>query len=248
LKHNTRLREVNRAKSDFLANVSHDLRTPLASLRVCLSSLQDPDLPWNEEQARSFLQVASEQADHLSARVRNLLDMARIESNSHALNTETCDLTDIAASAIDTIASLLNGRKILADFPREPLFVECDQVQVATVILNLLENALKYSPAGTPIAIKGVADNPYVTLSISDAGPGVAATDESRVFDKFYRSPSVASIGGTGLGLAIGRSIIEQHGGRIGVRQGDLGGAEFWFSLPAPLIDMAFCNAKGTDY
>jgi signal transduction histidine kinase len=246
VKHNARLREVNRAKSDFLANVSHDLRTPLASLRVCLSGLQDPDVHWNDEQARVFLQSASEQTDHLAARVRNLLDMARIESNSHELNTETCDLTDIVASAMDRIRPLLKGRQILTDFPPEPLFVECDQVQVATVILNLLENAVKYSPAGTPIALRGVSEHPFVTVTVIDHGPGVSAPDESRVFEKFYRSPSVASIGGTGLGLAICKSIVEQHEGKIGVRAGASSGAEFWFSLPAPMMDLAF--TKGTSH
>jgi signal transduction histidine kinase len=245
VKRNARLREADRAKSDFLANVSHDLRTPLASLRISLSGMLDPEVRWDDGEMRSFIQTASDQVDQLSARVRNLLDMARIESERQAIRKETCDLTDIAAAAIEQLGPLLNGRKIVTDFPSEPLFVECDQVQVATVVLNLLENSVKYTPEGMPIDIRGAVDHPYVTIAVSDRGKGVALDDMDRVFDKFYRSPSVASIGGTGLGLAISKSIIKQHGGEIGVRRSVHGGAEFWFSLPVPFIDMAGAGERG---
>lgn len=237
--HNARLREADQAKSDFLANVSHDLRTPLAGLRLALSGMLDPEVKWSDRDVRDFLQAASEQVDQLGARVRNLLDMARIESSSQPAHKETCDLTDIVSSVIERMGPLLRGRRVVSDFPAEPLFVECDQVQIATVILNLLENGVKYSPEGSPLYIKGELTRPCVTFSVSDTGPGVAPEDADRVFAKFYRSPAVASIGGTGLGLAICRSIVQEHGGKIGLRPSPRGGSEFWFTLPLPLIDMA---------
>jgi signal transduction histidine kinase len=245
VEHNARLRDADRAKSDFLANVSHDLRTPLAGLRVSLTGLLDPDVQWDDVEVKAFLQVANEQVDQLSARVRNLLDMARVESDRQVIRKETCDLTDIAASAIERLRPQLKGRRIVTEFPPDPLFVECDQVQIGTVILNLLENAVKYSPENTPLTIRGAIGHPYATLTVCDAGPGITPEDEAKVFDKFYRSRSVASIGGTGLGLAICKTIIEQHGGRIGVRNGPQGGAEFWFSLPVPFINMAVDSNRG---
>jgi signal transduction histidine kinase len=242
--HNARLREADQAKSDFLANVSHDLRTPLAGLRLALSGMLDPEVEWGDNDVRDFLQVASEQVDQLGARVRNLLDMARIESSSQPVHKETCDLTDIVSSVIERMAPLLRGRKVISSFPPEPLFVDCDQVQVATVILNLLENGVKYSPEGSPLYIKGELTRPCVTFSVSDSGPGVSPEDREYIFAKFYRSPSVASIGGTGLGLAICQSIVREHGGKIGVRQSARGGSEFWFTLPLPLIDIAAPSPK----
>jgi signal transduction histidine kinase len=239
VEHNARLREADLAKSDFLANVSHDLRTPLAGLRLALSGMLDPEVKWSDGEVRDFLQVASEQVDQLGARVRNLLDMARIESSSQPVRKETSDLTDIVSSVIERMGPLLRGRRVVSYFPPDPLFVDCDQVQVATVILNLLENGVKYSPEGSPLYIKGELTRPCVTFSVSDTGPGISPEDQDRIFAKFYRSPAVASIGGTGLGLAICRSIVEEHGGKIGVRQSPYGGSEFWFTLPLPLIDMA---------
>jgi signal transduction histidine kinase len=230
---NERLRAADRAKSDFLANVSHDLRTPLASMQASLSSLLDPEMAWDPEQIREYLRMASEEVDQLTARVRNLLEMGRIESNPYAQQKVTCDLTDIVGSALERLEPMTRNRTLDARFPPEPLLVECDYVQIETVILNLLENALKYSPPGTPIHLRGkIADNKAV-FSIQDEGPGVKPGDMEHVFEKFYRSDQARTVGGTGLGLAICKAIIEAHAGEIGVRRALEGGAEFWFTLPA---------------
>ena len=230
--HNRRLQETADAKSDFLANVSHDLRTPLAGLRVSISGLLDPDLPWNEELVRTSLETASDQVEQMASRVGNLLQMAHLESGSPASRMETCDLTDIVGAAIERMGPLLPGRKLNTDFHSEPLFVECDPAQIETVVVNLIENALKYSPAGSALHLTGVRCEPDAVVTVRDEGPGVRPGDEERVFEKFYRASTVGPVGGTGLGLAICRTIVLQHGGAIGVRNGTKAGAEFWFSLP----------------
>ncbi len=236
VEHNRQLQEASQAKSDFLANVSHDLRTPLAGLQISISGLLDPGLEWDEALVRDSLHTAAEQIEHLSARVRNLLVMARIEAGAQPLRTGTCDLTDIVSSAMERIAPLLQGREVSADFPAEPMFVECDQAQLETVVVNLIENAVKYSELGSSAHLKGEVQEGEAVVTVRDRGPGVPVGDEARIFEKFYRASTVGPVGGTGLGLAICKSIIEQHGGEIAVRNLPEGGAEFSFSLP--LADM----------
>jgi signal transduction histidine kinase len=233
---NEQLRQADRIKSDFLANVSHDLRTPLASIQICLSGLLDPTIEWNRKQAQESLQLASEGLSLLTAKVRNLLEMARIESHALSERRELCDMTDIVGAALEKLAPLLNGRNIWPHFPPEPLLVECDQSQMETVVSNLVENALKYSPPGTPIRLSGEQSNGKVVITVQDDGPGVSPGLEERIFEKFFRAPSHPTTGGTGLGLAICKAIVEAHGGTISVRNAPCGGAIFWFSLPASSV------------
>ena len=232
---NERLRAADHAKSDFLANMSHELRTPLANMQISLSGLLDPDLIWEKEQTQECLQLASEELDLLIARIRNLLDMSRIEAHARAIHKEPNDLTDIVGSALERLRSLLRGRPIRAEFPAEPLLAECDYAQIETVVINLVENAIKYSPAGTPIALNGRREENIVRLTVRNAGAGIAPEAQSRVFEKFYRASASPSIGGTGLGLTICKAVIEAHGGTIGV-QNVPDGIEFWFSLPAVTV------------
>lgn len=233
---NKQLRMADRIKSDFLANVSHDLRTPLASIQICISGLLDPSVQWDRDQVRESLQLASEELDQLVAKVRNLLEMARIEAHAISERRELCDMTDIVGAVLEKLASVLNGRTILTHFPPEPLLVECDQSQMETVISNLVENAVKYSPAGTPIRLSGELSNGSIIITVQDEGPGIEPGLEERIFEKFFRAPTHKTTGGTGLGLAICKAIVEAHGGSIGVRNAPCGGAAFWFSLPASSV------------
>jgi signal transduction histidine kinase len=230
---NERLRQADRMKSDFLANVSHDLRTPLATIKASISGLLEPDIDWDRESLRGFLDVVNEESDRLSRRVRNLLDMARLEAGALPLEQDLCDLTDVVGAALERLAPLLRGRPVEDRFPPEPLYVRADYTQLEMVIVNLVENALKYSPPGTPIQLTGHVDDDYAEIALRDQGPGVPPGDEERVFEKFYRAPAGRRVaGGTGLGLAICKAIVEAHGGRIGVRSPPEGGSEFWFRVP----------------
>jgi two-component system, OmpR family, sensor histidine kinase KdpD len=250
---NEQLHEADRAKSEFLANVSHDLRTPLASIKASVSALLEPAITWEPGTLREFLTLVNEETDRLTARVRNLLDMARLEGRALPMQTELCDLTDIVASALERMEPLTRGRAIGAAFPPEPLPVEVDYAQIETVVINLLENAVKYSPVGSRLHLRGEivarswvaapgeeAFSPrrgpcgeaFARFALQDDGPGVRPGDEARIFEKFYRAVASSSVGGTGLGLAICKAIVEAHGGAIGVRRAPGGGAEFWFCLP----------------
>lgn len=237
--HNAQLAAAAKAESDFLANVSHDLRTPLAGLRLSIAGLLDPEVKWSEAAVRESLYSAREQVEQLNARVRNLLEMSRIEAGTQPLRKDMCDLTDVVDCAVERVRPLLQGRSIRRNFPSEPIFVECDQTQIETVVVNLLENALKYSPAGSPITLSGALEHPDAVVRVADEGPGVPPGEESRLFEKFYRAQKSGPVGGIGLGLAICKSIVERHGGSIGVRNRPEGGAEFWFALPAPIIDLS---------
>jgi two-component system sensor histidine kinase KdpD len=124
------------------------------------------------------------------------------------------------------------------DLPPYPIIVECDQARIETVIVNLLENSMKYAPPGTELSISADARGGYALFKLIDEGPGVPAGKEDLIFEKFYRTPSTTAKGGTGLGLAICKAIIDRHKGKIGVSRGVEGGAEFWFSLPLVTYDL----------
>jgi len=146
---------------------------------------------------------------------------------------DLCDLTDVVGAALERLAPLLQGRTVEDHFPPDPLYVQADYTQLEMVIVNLVENALKYSPAGTPLTISGGADHGQAEIAVRDQGPGVPPGDEQKVFRKFYRAAAGREApGGTGLGLAICQAIVEAHDGRIGVRRPPEGGAEFWFRVP----------------
>ena len=237
---NEQLRYSDKIKSDFLANVSHDLRTPVTSMQISISSLLDPELPWDNVAARESLKLASDSVEQISSRVRNLLEMARIEAHAWPQTQQVCDLTDLVASSLENMRALTVGRELCLTFPKAPLLLECDPTQIETVLVNLLENALKYTPEGTRLQLDGSIDGDYLLLQCIDDGPGIPEEEIPRIFDKFYRSQAQITVGGTGLGLAICLSIIQAHGGTIGMRnrriEGRVCGAEFWFKLPA-LVD-----------
>jgi signal transduction histidine kinase len=230
---NEALRKADQAKSEFLANVSHDLRTPLAAMQVSISGLLESRSRWTQSEVKETLGVVGEEIDQLSARVRNLLDMARLESGAGALSRQPEDLTDIVSSALERLEPITRGNQLHADFPPEPLMIDGDQERLETVVINLMENAVKYSPEGSTIHLQGQRLNGKVSIRIWDEGQGLQPGDEEKVFEMYYRSGRGRAIRGTGVGLAICRAIIEAHGGRIGATRAPTGGAEFWFTLDA---------------
>jgi signal transduction histidine kinase len=182
---NERLRQADRLKSDFLANVSHDLRTPLATIKASISGVLEPDIDWDRESLRGFLGIVNEEADRLTRRVRNLLDMTRLEAGALPVEKDLCDLTDVVGAALERLSPLLRGRPVEDQFPAEPLYVNADYAQLEMVIVNVVENALKYSPPGTPLLIAGGTADGFAEIAVRDQGPGVPPGDEERVFQKF---------------------------------------------------------------
>jgi two-component system sensor histidine kinase KdpD len=229
---NARLQRADRAKSDLLANVSHDLKTPIASMQLAVSDILEIDGPPEAEQVTECLDLVNVELDQLASRVRNLLDMTRLDADVVAGCRELCDLTEVVAAVLERLRLRLRERPLEAHFPREPLLVECDPTQMETVVLNLLENALKYSPSGSPLYVSGHPEAGNAIFQLRDEGPGIAPGDQVQIFDKFYRAPTQHAAGGTGLGLAICKAIIEAHGGTIAVCSAPGGGAMFRFALP----------------
>lgn len=245
---NELLRHADQAKSDLLANVSHDLKTPIASMHLSVSGLLESDVPkrrdalWDTQQVTDCLTLVNQELDLLAARVRNLLDMSRLEANAAPPCRETCDLLDVVAGVLERLRPLMRDRHIVASFPPTPLLVECDQAQMETVVLNLLENALKYSPKGSPLFLTGTIQGGKGIIQVANEGTGFPEGEERRVFEKFYRVGTPHAAGGTGLGLAICKTIIEAHDGKIWGRTLAAGKVEFAFSLP--LSDLATPEAQ----
>jgi len=235
------LREVDRLKDDFIGGVSHELRRPLASIKGYTASLLLPDARWEPDEQREFLQVIDEEADHLAATIDTLLDLARLGGGSLPLNREPLHLPALTAQ----VARRVRAQTSLPPHPYEVRFpagfpyLEADGVRLGQVLVNLLENAAKYAPAGTPITVKGRADGDVAAIAVRDRGPGLTPAQAARVFDKFYRVDSGLSRAteGTGLGLALCKAVVEAHGGRIAVESAPGQGSAFTVILPIRVVE-----------
>ena len=233
--HATVQMESERLRNSLLSALSHDLRTPLASL-YGLADLLVESLPASPEQPRETAIAISQQARRMNAMVDNLLDMARLQSGSVRLNRQWQPIEEVVGSALQALAPALAGHTVSTELrPGLPL-VEFDAVLIERVLANLLENAAKYTPAASRISIGAALDGASMRVCVSDDGPGVPAGREDMLFEKFTRGERESSIAGVGLGLAICRAIVEVHGGRIWVESADgegaHRGARFCFTLP----------------
>ncbi len=229
--------ELSRAteslQTALLNSISHDLRSPLVAITGALSVLDEDDTGLDANSRRTLVENARSEADRLNRLVGNLLNMTRIESGALRLTFAPCDVGDLINSARDALEGRLNGHAILVTLePGLPL-VSLDFVLVVQVLVNLLENAVKYSPPDQPIELRAEQADGGLRLSIEDHGPGIPLEDLERVFDKFYRVQRPGSVTGTGLGLSICRGIVEALGGRIHAENRVLGGTRVvvWFPM-----------------
>ena len=199
----------------LLNSISHDLRSPLSTVTGVLTSLKDEGEHLSDRARRELLETACSEAERLNRFVGNLLDMTRIEAGAVKLNLEPCDVQELVGCALAVMETRSDTRKVsFKMLPVMPL-VPMDLVLMTQVLVNLLENSLKYSPPGSPIEIVATTEASWMVLEVNDRGPGVPEQDLKRVFDKFYRIPVPEGAGGTGLGLSICKGIVEAHGGRI---------------------------------
>jgi two-component system sensor histidine kinase KdpD len=230
------LRRTDALRSALLSSVSHDLRTPLASIKAAASSLLQEDVVWSEEERMGFAQAIERQADRLNRLVGNLLDMSRIEGGALKPEKEWYPLDELIHDVIGHMQIILQGREVRTSFPEHLPPVELDYLQMDQVITNLLENAVRYTPAGSPLDVSVEVVEQNVLVSIGDYGPGIPVDDLERIFDKFYRvlgtRRTSSSTMGTGLGLAVCRGLVEAHGGHIWAENRQGGGALFRFTLP----------------
>ncbi|HYQ42420.1 MAG TPA: DUF4118 domain-containing protein [Polyangiaceae bacterium] len=221
--------ETEQMRSSLLSSVSHDLRTPLAVVTGAASSLLEDEI--DSGTRRELTETILQEAQRLNRLVRNLLDMTRIEAGAVRINREWQPLEEVIGAALNRVEEVLAGRTVSTELAPDLPLVPLDAVLVQQLFVNLLENAVKYTPPESPIEIRAHAEPGGVEVVVADRGPGIPIGEAERVFDKFYRVSGVEG-GGVGLGLAICKGIAMAHGGRIFALNRPGGGAEFHLFLP----------------
>jgi two-component system sensor histidine kinase KdpD len=230
------LQRTDALRAALLSSVSHDLRTPLTSIKAAASSLLQEDVQWDEEARHGFAQAIEREADRLNRLVENLLDMSRIEDGALRPEKEEYSLTSLISDVLSRLAPLLEGRDVRTHLPDDLLLVDIDYLQIDQVLTNLIENAVRYTPADSPIDVCAQIEGEQVVLRVADRGPGIPPADLERVFDKFYRvlhgqHPAGYPMG-SGLGLAVCKGLVEAHGGRIWAELREGGGLVVSVTLP----------------
>ncbi len=226
------LQATEKLQTALLNSISHDLRTPLVSITGALSSLQEDDIELNEATRHSLVENAREEAERLNRLVGNLLDMTRIESGALRAVFELADIQDVTGVALKQVSDRLQDSRVVVQVPDELPLVLVDFVLIVQVLVNLLDNAIKYSAADAPIEIAAYPAGAFMEVEVRDRGVGIPRQDLKRVFDKFYRVQRPESVTGTGLGLSICKGIVEAHGGFIVAENRPGGGTIITFALP----------------
>jgi len=226
------LEESDRLKSSLLSSVSHELRSPLATIKASVTSLRSGAVDWDSEARDELLAAVEEETDHLNLLVGNLLSMSRIEAGALNPQREWNALGEIVASVVKRMRQETERHPIKIEFPEELPLVPVDYVQIEQVFTNLISNSAKYSPEDAPILIRArQASNQEIQVQVINQSPPVPGEHLERIFDKFYRVTAADRVTGTGLGLSICKGIVEAHGGRIWAENLP-GGFAFNFTLP----------------
>jgi signal transduction histidine kinase len=228
-----RLSELEQMKKDFVAGVSHDLKGPLASIRMTLSVLRDEVPGPLVERQKKLLDLATRSSERLAGMVAHLLELARLEANAVPLEVRLHQLETIVGGVVAEMETRLNEKQVtpIVDCPPE-LTASCDGDRIGQVVQNLVENALEVAPAGSSIEIRCESESGTIRVGVADRGPGVPPELARKIFDRFVRGRR-GSEGGAGLGLTICREIVEAHGGQIRVDDRPGGGSVFTFEIPA---------------
>lgn len=235
------LQKTDTLRSALLSSVSHDLRTPLATIKTSVTSLQQQEIEWNADAQQSFISAIARETDRLNGLVENLLDMSRIEAGALHPEKVWYPLDELVHDVLERMHEQLHGRSVQVNIPDNIPPIELDSVQIDQVITNIIENAIHHTPEGSPIAVSISCTKEWMRLSVADRGPGVIPSEREQIFDKFYRvlseRPVTTYSRGSGLGLAICRALVEAHGGQIWVEAREGGGAIFHFTLPLSQIE-----------
>jgi len=225
--------EGEKLRNAILAAVSHDLRTPLASIAGAASSLEASGERLDPQARRELVLTIHEEADRMVRLANNLLEMGRLQSGTVALRRDWQPIEEVFGSALHALEGPIGSRRVDVRVPKDLPLVSFDEVLIERVLFNLLENALRYAPAGSPIEIGASPRDGEILVEILDRGPGIAPGEEERIFEKFFRGEAARAGHGAGLGLAVARAIVEAHGGRIRAENRPGGGAAFRFTLPS---------------
>lgn len=230
--------ETESLRNTLLSSISHDLRTPLSAITGAASTLLQRDVMLDTNSRIDLVTTIHEEAEHLNRIIKNVLDMTRLESGAIKINKEWQSLEEIVGVVLDRLGDRLNDHPVTVKLPGNLPLIPFDGLLIEQVLVNLFDNAIKYTPKGTPLELSASESFYTVTVELADRGPGIPPGDEERIFEKFVRGRG--SAGGVGLGLAICRTIINAHGGKIWAENREGGGAVFRFTLssaglpPAP--------------
>ena len=225
------VRETEKLQTALLNSISHDLRTPLVSIMGALSSLLE-EAKVDEQTRKELLRTAFEESGNLNRLVGNLLDMTRVEAGTLKIRLKPCELRDVIGSALQFLKDRLEGRQVsVAIAPGLPE-IPMDFTLMMRVFVNLIDNAVKYSPAAMPITVSAGVEGDTVRVEVRDRGFGIPEADLAHIFDKFYRAVKPRQVTGTGLGLSICKGFVEAHGGSIFARNNPDGGAALTVVLP----------------
>jgi len=229
----TNQRQTDTIRRDFISNVSHELRTPLAALKALTETLQAGALD-DRPAARRFLGQMETEVDSLSLMVNELLELSRIESGRVPLNIVPTQPQDIIAPAAERLRLQAErlGLSLFVDCPDDLPLVLADAVRIQQVLVNLLHNAIKFTPPGGRVSVKVTSQEKEMRFAVEDTGIGIAGEDIPRIFERFYKVDRSRATTGTGLGLAIARHLVEAHGGRIWVESEVGKGSVFYFTIP----------------
>jgi two-component system, OmpR family, sensor histidine kinase KdpD len=222
--------EKETLRNTMLSSVSHDLRTPLAAITGAATTLLQQDAVLDQHNKRELTQTIAEEAEHLNQIIRNVLDMTRLESRAITIRRGWQSLEEIVGVVLNRFSETLKDRDVAVTLPEDLPLIPFDPLLIEQVLMNLFDNALKYTPPGTPLEISASVREGEVMIELADRGPGLPQGSEERIFEKFVRGSGPG--GGIGLGLAICRAIVTAHGGRIWAENRIGNGAAFCFTLP----------------
>lgn len=230
----THFREAEQLKSTFVSVISHELKTPVALIKGYADTLQREDADWDTDTFRNGLSVIEDEADRLNELIGNLLAASKLQAEGMQLNWDDVNLPVIAEQSIERFQTQSEIHTLAADFRADFPIIRGDSVRLRQVIDNLVSNAIKYSPNGGEIRIRGTYNDEWVQVAVSDQGPGVPEDQLDRVFERFHRVDNALTnnIQGTGLGLYLAHAVITAHGGRIWASNNPDRGATFTFRLP----------------
>jgi two-component system sensor histidine kinase KdpD len=229
------LQATEKLERSLLNSISHDLRTPLSSITGALSSLRDDKSCPDTASRRELIDLAWEEAGRMNRFVSNLLDMTRLEAGALKIRKEPYDVQDLLGSCLTSLEPRVKDKKVKVDIPSDLPLVPMDSVLMAQVMVNVLDNALKYSPPGGMIEVAARLRENRLEIEVADQGPGIPEEQLTQIFNKFFRITRADGTSGIGLGLAISKGIVEAHGGRIWAENRPGGGTKIVFTLPLTL-------------
>jgi two-component system sensor histidine kinase KdpD len=225
--------ETNQLRAAMFSSVTHDLRTPLASIKASVTSLLDSSVRHDASQQQELLQTVLEESDRLNRLVGNILDLARIRAGALTPRRTMTSVDEVVEAVVARLRPITEGVRVELQVPQEAAEAEIDPVQIDQVVTNLIENAVRHSPPGGTIRVSVTPGGEVVRVRVADEGPGIPADEHEKVFEAFYRGHAAPERSGSGLGLAIARAVVTAHGGRIWVDPESGRGTAVVFEIPS---------------